>query len=300
MIRQESSAVRRLGAAALLVLAAGLAPAGCQTANQVARDPGQALEAWLVPDPEPWAVWRARDDGSGLTVDHDDWSALLRAHMTRDHDGVNRLDYDAFTAADRDRLDAYLRRLTATPVEKLSGKEQLAYWINLYNALVVRLVLSRYPVASVRDIDLSAGVLTSGPWERKLVEVRGRPLSLNDIEHRILRPLWRDPRVHYLLNKGAVGSPNLRPEALTAGNIDIMLEGAAREFVNSPRGVRMSDDGLVVSRLFAWYADDFGGAERRVLDHLRRYAVADVAADLSRVRQIAGYQFDWSLNEPHL
>jgi len=287
-----------MGRAAIACLC--LLLAGCQTANDVARGSREALETWLVPDPEPWAVWRQRDDDSTRRIDHGAWSALLRARMTRDGDGVNRLTYDKFSEADREKPDGYLRHLTVAPIAELSGREQLAYWINLYNALVVRLVLTRYPVGSVRDIDLSSQVLASGPWSRKLIKVRGRPLSLDDIEHRILRPLWRDARVHYLLNKGAVGSPNLRPKALTGENIDIMLEGAAREFVNSPRAVRLDGGGLVVSKLFAWYADDFGGGERAVLAHLRRYAVADVAAELSRARSIARYEFDWSLNEPRL
>jgi Protein of unknown function, DUF547 len=87
-------------------------------------------------------------------------------------------------------------------------------------------------VASIRDIAISPGLFSVGPWGRKLIEVEGEPLSLDDIEHRILRPIWRDPRLHYAVNCAALGCPNLRSSAFTAANADILLETAASDYVN--------------------------------------------------------------------
>ena len=104
-----------------------------------------------------------------------------------------------------------------------SRDEQLAYWINLYNALTVKVILDHYPVKSILDIDISPGWFSIGPWGKKLVAVEGVEISLDDIEHRILRPIWRDPRIHYALNCAAVGCPNLLREAFTGATAEVLL-----------------------------------------------------------------------------
>jgi hypothetical protein len=193
-------------------------------------------------------------------------------------------------------LDAYIARLAASPVDRLARGAPLAYWINLYNALTVKVVLDHYPVTSIRDIDISPGFFSDGPWGRNLIEIAGEKISLNDIEHRILRPIWRDPRLHYALNCAALGCPNLPPRAFTADNADAMLTAAARAHVNNPRGARRVGGQLIVSSIHDWYIADFGGDEAGIIDHLRRYADPPLRAILEDPGPLES-AYDWALNE---
>ena len=157
-------------------------------------------------------------------------------------------------------------------------------------------MLRFHPIDSIKDIDIATGPF-GGPWDRKLLEVRGTPLSLNDIEHRILRPIWRDARIHYAVNCAAVGCPNLQPTAFTAANTEIILDHAAQNFVNHRRGARIEDGQLTVSKIYVWFVEDFGGGEEQVVDHLTKFAEPTLAAALKGRTSIDGYEYDWSLNE---
>jgi hypothetical protein len=195
-----------------------------------------ALTARAAEPPPFWARWTAHDPASTLVIDHSAWTAFLQKYVGTDAEGVNRVAYRRVSKADRRSLDDYIVRLTLAPLATYPQSEQLAFWINLYNAVTLQTVLRHYPVASIRDIDISPGWFTPGPWEKKLVKVEGVSLSLDDIEHRILRPIWKDARLHYALNCASVGCPNLRREAFTGAGADDMLTEAAKAYVNDPRG----------------------------------------------------------------
>jgi hypothetical protein len=252
--------------------------------------------ASAAPRAEPWPRWERHDPASRTTVDHAAWDAFLRRHVQRGADGIHRLPYGAIGAADRAALEAYLARLQATPVSALARAEQRALWINFYNAATVQVVLRHYPVASIRDIDLSPGLFARGPWGARLWTVEGEKLSLDDIEHRILRPLWRDPRTHYALNCASLGCPNLAARAYTAAALEAMLDEGARAFVNHPRGASVEDGRLAVSSLYDWFADDFGG-DRGVLAHLKAHAAPPLAAALAKIDAIDDDAYDWALND---
>ena len=158
------------------------------------------VESLFAPKASLWEKWLAHDARSRTTVDHDAWQDFLDKYVSAHEDGVNRVAYGTVSKPDKSALDGYIVRMTAVPVAKLSRAEQLAFWINLYNALTVKVILTHYPVESIRDIDISPGLFSDGPWDKKLIEIDGEMLSLNDIEHRILRPIWRDPRI---VNGGA-------------------------------------------------------------------------------------------------
>lgn len=160
--------------------------------------------------------WSAHDAASIEVIDHGDWTRLLQIYTRPSDDGVVRFDYAGLVAGDRPALDGYIARLTAVPVSSLNRDEQLAYWINLYNALTVQVVLDNYPVSSILKINISPGFFSIGPWGKKLVLVEDEEVSLDDIEHRILRPIWRDPRIHYAVNCTSIGCPNLIDTAYTA------------------------------------------------------------------------------------
>ena len=127
--------------------------------------------------------------------------------------------------------------------------------------------------------------------------MEGVALSLNDIEHRILRPIWRDPRIHYAVNCAALGCPNLRMTAFTGANADEVLDRAARDYVNHPRGVTIRDGSLVVSSIYIWFQEDFGAGAMDVIAHLKRYAGPELRNRLMTVDGIDDDEYDWNLND---
>jgi hypothetical protein len=261
--------------------------------------PARALsfEALFAPKAAPWPRWRAHDAAATERVDHAPWARLIAAHRRIGDDGIVRFAYRQVSAADRADLDAYLEALQAIAVSRLARPEQFAYWVNLYNALTVRVVLDHYPVDSIRDIDLGGGVFGRGPWRQALVTIEGEPIRLNDIEHRILRPIWQDPRLHYVVNCAALGCPDLPPEPLTADNGGRLLDAGAEAYVNHPRGVGLTDTGMIVSSIYVWFADDFGGDDARLVEHLRHFARPPLAARLAAGPRIVGHAYDWRLND---
>jgi len=235
-----------------------------------------------------------------LKPDHAPWARLLEAYLEEGEGGApNRFGYGALKANGEDRaaLRAYIASLEAMDPGLLPRDEAFAFWVNLYNALTVEVVVDRYPVASIRDIAISPGLFSTGPWGKKLVTVAGRDLSLDDIEHGILRPDFGDSRVHYAVNCASVGCPDLATRPYTADELDAMLDRAARAYVNSPRGARIEGDKLTAPSIFKWYMQDFGGTEEGVLAELRKYAGPDLAAALENVSGGASYDYDWSLND---
>ena len=249
-----------------------------------------------APKAELWAVWLAVADTETLQPNHSYWQQFLARHLTRSSDGINLLDYSG-ALPERENLQRYLQELQRTPVAKLSRPQQLAFWINLYNAATVATILDHYPVRSIRDIDISPGLFADGPWDKKFLTIEGLELSLNDIEHRILRPIWQDNRLHYALNCASVGCPNLQPKAFTAANSEALLEAAAREYINHPRGAQVADRKLSVSSIYKWYQTDFGDNEIGVIQHLKRYAKTTLRSQLETIEEIEQYDYDWSLNE---
>jgi hypothetical protein len=247
------------------------------------------------PPAELWHRWLAHDPVSTRRIDHRDWDAFLVRYLRIGAEGVHRVAYGEVTPADRALLERYIAQLAGTPISQYNRAEQMAYWINLYNALVVRLVVEHYPIASIRDVGGGPGA--PGPWRQELVRIEGIPVSLHDIADRILRPIWRDPRVHYALSCGAVGCPNLQPEPFEADRLEQQLSEAALAYVNHSRCIRIEGDQLGLSSMYRWYRDDFGGTDRDVINHLMAYAEPDLAMKLQRFDRIGDDGFDWTLND---
>ncbi len=256
-----------------------------------------AHPATAAPKADPWPRWAAHDPGSTAVIDHGPWRRFLATYLVGGEDGVNRLRYGRVSAADRRELEVYLETLGAIPISGFRRTEQLAYWVNLYNALTIRVVLDHYPVVSILDIATSPGWFSIGPWRKKLIRVEGYELSLDDIEHRILRPIWRDPRIHYVVSCASTGCPNLRRDAYAGATIEATLTAAARDHVNNWRGVMFDRGVLYVSSVYKWFREDFGGTNASVIAHLKAYAEPALADRLSRVRDIGGHYYDWALND---
>lgn len=237
------------------------------------------------------------DAASTMTVDHSAWDRLLGAYVVVSPDGINRFAYGRVSASDKKALKTYLAALQGVKVTALKADEQRAFWINLYNALTIDVVLDRYPVKTIKDISLGGGFFSSGPWKKELVTVEGRKLSLDNIEHDILRKVWSDARVHYAVNCASISCPNLLAKAFTGPNLDKMLTQGARAYVNHPRGVRVSGAKIYLSRIYNWYRSDFGATDAELFRHLAAFAEPALKKQLGSVDTIAGYDYDWSLNE---
>lgn len=250
-----------------------------------------------APSSDLWQRWLPHDPASPITVDHYEWDRMLEVYLKPAPDGVNRFDYAAVTPHDRATFLGYLDSLALVPISECRREEQLAFWVNLYNALTVNTVLDHYPVESIREIDISPGLFSKGPWRRKLFTVEGEAVSLDDIEHRILRPVWQDPRMHYVLNCAALGCPELNSEAFTADNAERLMDESARAYINNPHGVSVSARGLTLSSIYRWYKDDFGKTEDDILAHLALYADDALAKALAGRPKILGYHYDWQLND---
>ncbi|NVO56170.1 DUF547 domain-containing protein [Rhodobacteraceae bacterium B1Z28] len=232
----------------------------------------------------------------GERIDHHDWSTFLHRNVAPDAGGVNRVAYAQVSQVDRTRLDRYLADLQKVDPSRLTRDQQLAYWINLYNALTVDLILDHYPVASIRDI--TDGPLSFGPWDRPLAQVVGQSLTLNDIEHRIIRPTFAEPRIHYALNCAAVGCPNLMNRAWQAEMLERDLVAAERAYINDPRGVRFDQRGrLILSKIYIWFREDFGADEPAVIADIARAADPDLRARLHAAPRVSAYTYDWALND---
>lgn len=253
-----------------------------------------SLAAMAAPKADLWKRWTEHDAQSTTTIEHQAWDSFLKKYIV-DDDGLHRVRYAAVGNADKKSLDDYIASLEATAISNYNRDEQLAFWINLYNAATVMLILDNFPVDSITDI--KSGLLSFGPWDKKLLTVEGEKITLNDIEHRILRPIWKNPLIHYAVNCASVGCPNLAKDAYTTNNAWKLAEANARAYIKHPRGVTIEGGKLKVSSIFIWFKSDFGGTEKTVIEHLRKYAEPGLSKELTDFRKIDSHDYNWDLNE---
>lgn len=252
-----------------------------------------APQAELIP------FWNKSNEANKAKIDHSAWQAILNRYLNAKHrSGINRFNYAKLKAnrTDKRKLNRYLSSLQKLDPRRYSKAEQKAYWINFYNALTVKVVLDNYPVKSITKIH--KGWFAFGPWDDVHAKVAGKKLTLNNIEHGILRPIWRDNRIHYAVNCASLGCPNLAPKAYTAANTDKLLEQAAKDYINHPRGVQFKNGKLLLSSIYDWYKVDFGGNKRSLIKHLRKYANSKLAKRLQGYKGSIDYHYDWKLNKP--
>ncbi len=227
----------------------------------------------------------------------DAWADILARYVATDMQGLARFDYAALHASKGDiqALAEYIRAQETMMPSTMPRDVAMVYWANLYNALTVQVVAENYPVRSIRDIKSG---FRKGPWKRKLVRVEGKDLSLDNIEHDILRPTFRTPLVHYMVNCASVGCPNLKTNPWRVETLHADMDAAARSYINSVRGVAFQNNKIVVSSIYKWFKKDFGGTHAGVLAHLSKYADAPLKQKLEAYRKINKYDYDWSVNAP--
>lgn len=223
--------------------------------------------------------------------------ALSRYISAPDAMGVARFDYSALhnNKADQKVLTDYIKYLESQTPSTMTDAQAVSYWANLYNALTVEVIIDNYPVKSIREI--KSGLFSMGPWKKTVTKVEGKKLSLDNIEHDIMRVQYPSPHIHYMVNCASVGCPNLKDSLWDAKTMDAEREQAARDFINSSRGVSVGPKGLTVSSIYKWFKEDFGATEAERLAHFRAFADADLAAAIDGGAKIIGDDYDWSLNE---
>ena len=261
---------------------------------------GLSVAAYFIfggaPQPEADQFWDVSAEGNTAVIDHSDWQYLLEEYVISDDpSGVNLVDYQNLLEDDKAVLDRYIDQLSSIDPRTYNRTEQHAYWINLYNALTVQLIIENYPAESITK--LGASPLSFGPWDDNIITLAETELSLNDIEHGILRPLWNDYRVHFAVNCASIGCPNLQAMAFTADNSEALLDQAAGEYLAHPRGARFEDGTLILSSIFDWYGIDFGDDQGQVLETLSQHAPSAIANELAEYADDITYEYNWQLND---
>lgn len=239
--------------------------------------------------------WQQHDQANTASIDHQAWQEILDEYLIDDdNSGINLVDYESIAEEALTELDSYLNAMAAIDIGQYNRREQFAYWVNLYNAITVHLVAKNYPVESIKDI--SESVLPLGPWDDVVVEVAGRPLTLNDIEHQILRLIWQDYRVHFAVNCASLACPNLRRQVFTANNTEALLNQSADEYIQHTRGFEIIGEKLMLSSIFDWYQQDFGVNEEAMLVTLGRHFSVEQKDALKTFKGEIEYHYDWALN----
>jgi len=224
---------------------------------------------------------------SAQGVDNGLYGQLLKKYV---QNGV--VDYQGFKNGEA-KLDQYLTALEKTDPKTLARNDRFAFYVNAYNAWTIKLVLSGYPgVESIKDL----GSLFMSPWKKKICRIDGGVITLDDIEHNILRPRFKDPRVHFAINCASKSCPPLQSEPYEGSILDQQLDSAAEAFINDPRRNRLDGETLYVSKIFDWFEEDFNDD---VFGFFLKYGRGDLKKQLEANRDtitIKYLDYDWSLN----
>lgn len=225
--------------------------------------------------------------GSSLAINHHEWTALLQKNVTSE----GKVDYLGFVK-DSTSLEKYLDNLSQnSPGSSWSEKEQIAYWINTYNAFTIKLIVDYYPVRSIKDISKGLTMIDS-PWDIKFFKIGGVDFDLNTIEHEILRKKFNEPRIHFAINCASVSCPQLRSEAYNAEQLNTQLSEQANRFVNNLSKNIISNNNLQLSKLFDWFKSDFTKSQSLV-NFLREHTSVNISENAA----ISYLDYNWNLNE---
>lgn len=253
---------------------------------------GGALTAGgiVVPSPNPVSAPAYPVAATGALVDHSAYDKLLKKHVT----AQGLVDYPGFKA-DEVAFNQYLALLSKNPPAANWAKaDEMAYWINAYNAYTIRLVLDHYPVQSIKDIGSKIQIpFVTTPWAAKFFRIGGEPMSLDHIEHGVLRKKFDDPRIHFALVCASMSCARLRNEAYSAGKLESQLDDQGREFVNNPAKNKISTSEAQLSKYFDWYKGDWQKNGQSVVKWVNRYSTTKMD-DRTKITYL---NYNWNLNK---
>jgi hypothetical protein len=218
---------------------------------------------------------------------HQQWDNVLKKYVNN----YGLVNYKALQN-DPAELNSYLKKLSNNaPQDNWSADEQKAYWINVYNAYTVSLILQHYPVKSIKDI---AGKIykINTAWDIKFITIGGKKYDLNNIEHGILRKKFNDGRIHFALVCASISCPRLRNEAYAAANLNAQLEDAGRDFLNDKSKNNISTARAHLSKYFSWYKGDLTN-NGSLADFINRYSQTKINSNT----KIGSLEYNWNLNE---
>lgn len=222
--------------------------------------------------------------------DHKLFDVLLEKYV----DEYGNVDYKGFLE-DEHELNSYLDQLKDNPpdVDKWSTNDQVAYWINVYNAFTVKLILDNYPVKSIKDIGAKIQIpFINSPWDIKFINIAGEEYDLNNIEHNILRKNFDEPRIHFAIVCASYSCPKLRAESYTGQQLDAQLDAQAQEFLADTTKNEISSNAIKVSKIFSWFKGDFT-KNGTLIAFLNQYAPLSIDPKA----KISYMDYDWALNE---
>jgi hypothetical protein len=226
----------------------------------------------------PEKVVEATKTAPKSQLDHSAWDKMLRKNVS----STGVVNYAGFKAQKSD-LEAYLKHLKEfSPQSGWSKDKKLAYWINIYNAWTVKTIVDNHPIASITKID------GGKPWKTKKVKSGSNTYSLDEVENTIIRPRFKDGRIHFAVNCAAKSCPPLMNKAWTASNVNSNMEKMTKTFVNNTAFNTISAKKIKISKIFEWYAADFGD----LITFLNKYSNTKIDAD-AKVEYI---EYDWDLN----
>lgn len=221
--------------------------------------------------------------------DHEGWTTLLEKHVKEG----GMVDYKGFIE-DKSMLNAYAQLLSDNPpADNWTDNEKIAYWINAYNVFTVKLIVDNYPVNSIKDLNPSISIPTvRSIWTKEWFQIGGEDFSLDQIEHKILRKDFEEPRIHFAVNCASISCPVLRAEAYEPDRLDAQLDEQARIFLNDETRNLIDTDKPRVSKLFSWFTGDFTNGQT-VAEFINRYSKKQLDPDV-KLRYL---DYDWALND---
>lgn len=211
--------------------------------------------------------------------EHASWDTILKTHVNNDGD----VNYKAINA-NQEPLSNYLEFLSQNPPkDSWSKNEKLSYWINAYNAFTIKLIIDNYPIKSIKDI--------KQPWDKKFFKIGDAAMSLNDIEHEILRKM-NEPRIHFAIVCASYSCPKLQNEAFTAENLEDQLVDATKAFLSDENRNEISENSIKISKIFDWFSKDFK-QNGSLIDFLNQYTEITISSNVKKRFK----DYNWALNE---
>ncbi|MCB9248595.1 MAG: DUF547 domain-containing protein [Ignavibacteriales bacterium] len=234
------------------------------------------------------------------SIDHSLFTQILKDHNYNGMVDYKKLQID-------ERLKTYLEYLSnVNPHNLKNNSEKIAYWINVYNAFTLKAIVDNYPIESINDLHtggrIFGHIFSTTVWDDEFIIINGKEYSLNDVEHKILRKEFKEPRIHFAIVCASISCPKLRYEAYTAENLEDQLQDQAIQFFNDETKNKFDKKNRVaeLSKILDWFSEDFGKNEEEVLLFASKFLTKDLQKDIAEnidKWEIDYLSYNWDLND---